>query len=279
MSQRNRIALCVLIGTAVAAGAAWGSEDIEGSKDHPLFNRLPDYHIDNYKESEFDTYDAFVDDDGSYKTVEGHKYYINYYFDEGTQYLSEAQIIRNYRDAFTKIGGVVHYQDGYNVHMSLDKGGRVTWVHVNAWNGGQGIALHIVEEAPMEQIIVADAAALAQEINLTGKAAVYGIYFDTGKAEVKPDSEPALEQIAKLLREDADLELYVVGHTDNVGSLDLNMELSRARANAVVQALVSRYEMSADRLAPHGVASLAPVATNETEEGRALNRRCELVRK
>ena len=131
----------------------------------------------------------------------------------------------------------------------------------------------------MEQVIVADAAALAQEINLTGKVAVYGIYFDTGKAEVKPDSDPALKEIAKLLRENADLELYVVGHTDNVGTLEFNLNLSRARANAVVQTLVSRYGVRADRLAPHGVASLAPVAGNETEEGRSLNRRCELVRR
>lgn len=76
------------------------AQDVEGSKDHPLFTRLPNYRIDTYKESQFDSYDGFVDSDGSYKTVEGRKFYINYYFVEGTQYLSETQIKRNYREAF-----------------------------------------------------------------------------------------------------------------------------------------------------------------------------------
>jgi outer membrane protein OmpA-like peptidoglycan-associated protein len=268
-----------LIGVAVVAGTVWGSQDVDGSRDHPLFNRLPDYFIDTYEEREFDSYDGFVDENGAYKTVEGHKYYINYYFEEGTQPLSEAAVLRNYRDAFTKIGGVVHYQDGQNVHMSLEQGGRVTWVRVNAWNGGQGVGLYIVEEAPMEQVIVADAAALAQAIGRTGKAAVYGIYFDTGKVDVKAESEPALQEIAKLLQENPDLQLFVVGHTDNVGGFELNLSLSRARAEAVVKALVADHGVQGDRLEPHGVASLAPVATNETEDGRALNRRCELVRR
>jgi hypothetical protein len=95
-------------------------KDVKGSKDHPLFTRLPNYYIDQYKVSEFDTYDSFVDSGGAYKTVEGRKYYINYYFDEGTKYLSDAQIKGNYREAFIKIGGVIHYEDRYNLHMSLD---------------------------------------------------------------------------------------------------------------------------------------------------------------
>ena len=137
-----------------------GAQDVEGAKDHPLFNRLPDYHIDKYEESEFDTYDRFVGEDGGYKTVEGYKYYINYYFDEGTEYRTEAFIIRNFKNALTEIGGVVLYEDRYNAYMRLEKGGKVTWVHVNPWNGGQGIALAIIEESQMDQVIVADAEAL-----------------------------------------------------------------------------------------------------------------------
>ena len=126
------------------------AQDVEGSKDHPLFTRLPNYYIDQHKVSEFDSYDGFVDSDGAYKTVEGRKFYINYYFKEGTKYLSEAQIKGNYREAFKKIGGVVHYEDSYNLHMSLNKGGKVSWVHVTPGNGGQGIALTIIEEKAME---------------------------------------------------------------------------------------------------------------------------------
>lgn len=253
------------------------AQDVEGSKDHPLFTRLPNYYIDIYEENEFDAYDRFVDSSGSYKTVEGRKFYINYYFKEGTKYLSEAQIKGNYKEAFKKIGGVVQYEDSYNLYMGLDKGGKVTWVHIQPWNGGQGIALHIVEEKAMEQYVVADADALAKEISLTGKVAVYGIHFDTGKALVKPDSKPALEEIAKLLKEETGLKIYVVGHTDSVGTFDSNMKLSMARAEAVVDVLVKEYGIDSGRLKAHGVGPLVPASTNRSEDGRAVNRRVELV--
>lgn len=253
------------------------AQDVEGSKDHPLFNRLPDYYIDRYEEAEFDIYDRFVGEDGGYKTVEGYKYYINYHFDEGTEYRTEAFIIRNYKNALTEIGGVVLYEDRYNVYMKLEKGGKVTWVHVNPWNGGQGIALAIIEESKMDQVIVADAEALAKEIDLTGKVAVYGIYFDTGKAVVKPESGPALAEIVKLLQKNSDMKIYVVGHTDSVGELDYNMGLSQRRAAAVVEVLVSKHDIDQGRLEPHGVGPLVPASTNKSEDGRSMNRRVELV--
>lgn len=253
------------------------AQDVEGSKDHPLFTRLPNYYIDTYEENEFDSYDGFVDSSGNYKTVEGRKFHINYHYKEGTKYLSEAQIKGNYREALKKIGGVVQYEDSYNIHMSLDKGGKVTWVLVHPWNGGQGIELYIVEEKAMEQYVVADANALAKEISLTGKVAVYGIHFDTGKAVVKTDSKPALEEIAKLLKEDTGLKIYVVGHTDSVGAFDSNMNLSMARAEAVVDILVKEYGIDSGRLKAHGVGPLVPASTNQSEDGRAINRRVELV--
>lgn len=161
--------------------------------------------------------------------------------------------------------------------MSLDKGGTVTWVRVQAWNGGQGVALYIVEEKAMEQYVVADADAMAQEIGLTGKVAVYGIHFDTGKAVVKPESTPALEQIAKLLGEDLELKIFVVGHTDTVGAFDSNMSLSVARAEAVVEVLVSRHGIDSARMRPYGVGPLVPASSNRSDHARALNRRVELV--
>ena len=161
--------------------------------------------------------------------------------------------------------------------MSLDKGGKVTWVQVSPWNGGQGISLYIVEEKAMEQYVVADADALAKEISLSGKVAVYGIHFDTGKAVVKPESEPALAEITKLLKEDPGLKIYVVGHTDSVGKLGYNMNLSRKRAEAVVDVLASKHGISSGRLKPHGVGPLVPASSNRSDDGRALNRRVELV--
>ncbi len=254
-----------------------GAKDVDGSRDHPLFNRLPNYEIQDYRESDFDSYDGFVASDGSYTTMEGRTFYISYYCIEGRQYLSEAAIKRNYSEAFKKIGGVVQYEDNTNVHMSLDKGGKITWVRVQAWNGGQGVTLYIVEEKAMEQVIVADADALLQEISLTGKATVHGIYFDTGKAVVKAESGPALAEVEKLLGKYSDMNIFVVGHTDSVGDFDYNIDLSQRRAAAVVEVLVSQHHIDRSRLEPHGVGPLVPASPNSSEEGRAGNRRVEIV--
>jgi hypothetical protein len=138
--------------------------------------------------------------------------------------------------------------------------------------------LYVIEVKPMESdLITVNAASLANDINRTGHASVYGIYFDTGKADVKPESEAAMKEIAKLLQGNPKLRLYVVGHTDNQGTLDMNMDLSRRRADAVLAALTTKYGVPAGRLRSYGAGPYAPVATNKTEEGRAKNRRVELV--
>lgn len=138
--------------------------------------------------------------------------------------------------------------------------------------------LDVVEVASLRgDLVTVDAATMAREIETTGSVSLYGIYFDTGRAEVKPESDAALQQISTLMKQRPGLELYVVGHTDNTGTFDTNRTLSEQRARAVVNALVSRYGVNASRLTPTGVGPVAPVGSNATEEGRAKNRRVELV--
>lgn len=121
------------------------------------------------------------------------------------------------------------------------------------------------------------ASELGKSLDANGKVAVYGILFDTNKADIKPESKASLEQIGTLLKQQTRLKLHVVGHTDNVGTLPANIDLSKRRAEAVVAALSSGYGIARDRLTANGVASLAPVASNGDESGRAKNRRVELV--
>ncbi|MCR4266554.1 OmpA family protein [Nitratireductor sp. ZSWI3] len=137
----------------------------------------------------------------------------------------------------------------------------------------------IVEAAALstDQVKVLQADELKQSLDRLGHVAVSGVYFDTGKAEIKPESDAALGEMAALLEADAALKVYVVGHTDNVGGLAANMALSEARAAAVVERLAAAHGIDEARLSPHGVASLAPVASNAEEAGRARNRRVELV--
>lgn len=136
----------------------------------------------------------------------------------------------------------------------------------------------VVEAKAREQRMVkVDATEMARTIAASGRIALYGILFDFDQATLKSESAPMLTEIATLLAVDPKLKLLVVGHTDNAGSFDYNRDLSQRRADAVVAALVREHGADRARLAPVGVAFAAPLAPNSTEEGRAQNRRVELV--
>jgi len=118
---------------------------------------------------------------------------------------------------------------------------------------------------------------LKQQIDNLGKAMIYGIYFDTGKAAVKPESKPTLDVISELLTRNPNLLLYVVGHTDDTGDGAANVSLSKQRADAVVAALINTYNIAPNRLAAQGVGPYAPAANNTSDAGKQKNRRVELV--
>jgi outer membrane protein OmpA-like peptidoglycan-associated protein len=139
--------------------------------------------------------------------------------------------------------------------------------------------LEVIESETMDTgMVTIDAEAMAKGIDATGHIAIYGIYFDTGSAEIKPESSSTLAEIEKLLTDRPALKLLVVGHTDNQGDYEYNMGLSARRANAVVRALTGQHEIDQARLRSAGVGYLAPVASNDTATGREKNRRVELVK-
>ncbi len=255
-------------------------EDAEGSKDPALFTRMPGYHIYRYDDVQFDKYEFRISDNKT-QAAEGHYLFILYDLNNNVQVPSPLQTVRNYTNAIKKVGGqlIYEFEDGgiQNVILKLVKTGQETWAHVEASGNGQ-YSVHIIEKQLMNQDVIADASSMANSIRESGKVAVYGIYFDTGKSILKPESQATLQEITKLLNADANLKLYVVGHTDNTGLFDANMKLSMDRAAAVVNALVSRISVNAARLKACGDGPTAPVASNEKEEGRALNRRVELVK-
>lgn len=135
-----------------------------------------------------------------------------------------------------------------------------------------------VQPAAREQNMIAiSAKEMSEAITTTGRVALYGIFFDTGKADIKPESKSALTEIANLMKSQPQLKLHVVGHTDSQGSIESNFDLSKRRALAIKATLASQYGVSDARTAAHGVAHLAPVASNGDDAGRAKNRRVELV--
>lgn len=250
-----------------------GQQDIAGAKDHPLVSRLDGFYIDEYEEFEFDSEEFYDDNDTEY-VVKGRKWVIGYELKEGVTAPGQAKIRQNYINAFKKIGAEQLLQKGTWKYV---RDGREVWVNLWITGGGDGYRLTIVERTAMKQEVVADPKAMLEDVRAKGHVAVYGIYFDTDSAAIKPESEASLKAIAGLLGADAGLKLYVVGHTDMAGTLDHNMDLSTRRAQSVVEALVGRHGIAPGRLVAKGVGPLCPVSTNATEDGRKLNRRVDLV--
>jgi outer membrane protein OmpA-like peptidoglycan-associated protein len=157
------------------------------------------------------------------------------------------------------------------------------YVVLNKSGGGPNrdramVQLDVIELKKMEErMVVTDASTMQREISTEGRVAIYGILFDFDKDTLRPDSKPQLDEIAKLLKSTPALKVLIVGHTDAKGSMDYNRSLSERRARAVVEALVRDYGIDRSRLTPVGVGMAAPVATNRTEQGRAKNRRVEIV--
>jgi OOP family OmpA-OmpF porin len=305
----------LFVGLCLCAGRATAQQpDMEGSKDHPLISRYPGSYIRNYFQKEFDEFELPLGKLTSEKLsktqhLEGKITYIWY---EAPRDRSQLEISRNFEAALKQAGfvtlftcardqcgadeGITPYPNlqeerwgpGYQTRYlsaKLSRPGSDVYVSLDVQTGGCGdcepwIYLYVVEAKPMEAgLVTVDAASLAGDISRTGHASVYGIYFDTAKADVKPESDGTLKEIAKLLQQNPALQLYVVGHTDNQGALEMNMDLSMRRANAVVEVLASKYGVAAARLKPLGDGPSAPVAANDAEEGRAKNRRVELVKR
>lgn len=202
---------------------------------------------------------------------------------------------RLYQHAQTWTGGSTAFAGGYMPVTRIDSNGNYPPLYIAArlprpqgdltailtiveGPGGPHQFLQIVEATAMAQgSVTVQADALSKGLAADGKVALYGVFFDTGKAELKPESKAQLDEMAALLKKNAKLKVAIVGHTDNQGQQDANLALSQKRAEAVVAALVKTHGVDAKRLTARGVANFAPVASNASDEGRGRNRRVELV--
>jgi len=258
----------LLIGILLAFPLA--AQDAQGCKDSPLITRFPGSKIDGCSDKPDNTADMKLGSKD--KHVEGEVQTIDYSTPKGT---TQAQLIRNIKTALQSAGFALDYQSSTG-DLWFHKGG--TWIAELTRMSGEAYSQKIVIETALKQEMFADAAALSSGINGSGHVVATGILFDTGKADLKPESAPALQEIVKLMQQHPALKIYVVGHTDNVGALASNVTLSEQRAAAVAHELTTKYNVAAARLQPFGNGPYAPIASNDAEQGRAQNRRVELVK-
>jgi outer membrane protein OmpA-like peptidoglycan-associated protein len=271
--------LLVLLALLVLALPSSARADKKGCTDPTLFpTRMPNYEIATCQTSAFEGYDFYTGQREKHRE-EGAFTFITYQLVRGQTEASGVAVVRNYENAFKKLGGTIVASDpkgSWWINGKVTIEGKEVWFQAEKGNGK--IWLRIIEKTAMKQHVVANAAAIRGDLERTGHVAIEGIYFDTNKATIKPESTAALDEIAKLLKTEPGLKLWVVGHTDWVGKGDDNVKLAQARAEAVVRALTSSYGIAAARLKAQGMGPYAPVASNETDEGRTSNRRVELVK-
>ncbi|MCK8094199.1 OmpA family protein [Pseudoalteromonas sp. 1CM17D] len=286
-------------------------KDKGGSSDHPLISRYPSSYIEDYKQVDYEEFSIPIgiadkktkklptlDVTGDLtqityvvKNVSTLKIYHNYLsalVKEGFETIFSCQKSRcGYRPTVQKLGDAISisqvynywHQPRYNVMKSTFEG-QTTYVafFIGNYKGDSRIQLLVMRTEPLiTGLIETNSDKVLEQLKQKGKASIYGVLFDYDKAVIKPESKQSLDVIAQVLEKNKKLSLYVVGHTDDKGSAEYNLDLSKRRANAVVKTLIADYGIAKTRLIPQGVGPYSPAATNKNELGRELNRRVELV--
>jgi outer membrane protein OmpA-like peptidoglycan-associated protein len=249
------------------------------AKAYYLFNSMEDFYLKECDTAEFKTLEFYIERGA--KSIKKQGKYTKIHYEQiptSTRTVVGQQIVTNHVNAVKKAKGeVVKASDDQAYHVTKD--GKSLWIFLSVSPyapARREYWIEIVEEQGMKQEIVAN---FDEALASDGKIALYGIYFDVGKAVVKAESEEAIKEIADYLTRNPKQSIFIVGHTDNTGDFTKNIKLSKDRALAIKNYLVAKYKIVVTRLIADGVGPLAPISTNATEDGKQKNRRVEIVLK
>ncbi len=292
----------ILIATS---GNLFAQDDADGCKDHPMFNRMPNYYLYDCKEVEFGSMkfpvgapDPQKDNLTKVENIEGKIMVFNYLLMDDKKPASGLQILRNFQNASQQNGGVIkgEYQGwctgayvyggdiseglipfgngctNWGQTIKFAKDNKEIWIYVQMSGNGEGYDMVIVEKEAMNQDIQANE--MFDKIN-SGNALTLYINFESGKYAIKSESQSIIDELYKMLSSNPTLKIIIEGHTDNVGNSASNKTLSEHRATSVKTSLVNK-GISADRIKSIGFGQEKPIADNSTEEGKAKNRRVEI---
>ena len=291
--------------------------DIEGGKDHPLISRFNGSVMEFYEHKNYDLYTIVLDfnEDGEASKVvdvEGEITRIQYSSSEDHSVL---EIFRNYEIALKNANfsisfscsdktSAASWEFWYYIYYGEINKLNTDWITPDSRMGYRYIVangkindkniyvilfissdddydwilttMDVIEEKPMETGLVT-AAIIEKGLKISGHTILEGVYFDSGKSTLKIESDAALKNIAEYVNSSQDKKFFIVGHTDNTGNFASNMTLSEERAKAVMNELINKYGVNADQLQAYGVSYLSPVSSNSSDEGKARNRRVEIV--
>jgi OOP family OmpA-OmpF porin len=312
MSSWKQQTTCALLGLAAMLGSPSSHADDRGT-DHPAVARYPGAVIDHYDFKEFEQAQLLLskpvkrgNDFVSEKVlpVEGAVTYINYSMGNT---VSALQVFRNYQSALKRsgfkelfvcerpcidgnlgdlketLGARDLYLNGHHdiQYLAAQRGNTYVSLAVDSFGSGSGTYafLFVIDKGSLDdgKMAITGDSPIAKALADSGRIDLYGFYFDTGKAKLQAGSDKTLAELAQVLKDNPTLKVQVIGHTDNVGSEASNQPLSQDRARAVTEALSKRQGLAAERLEALGRGASQPVAPNDSEDGRARNRRVEIV--
>ena len=248
-------------------------------KPYPGSTLIADYYV--HKNHETTEMPVTEKDTTTNKSIAGEYWELTYEIRDANgdadPSISGSEIAANYCNAAREKGGTVLYNqdDVVTFTVPADDGG-VYWGYLEAFTGKY--SLWIVREKPLETKLQFGAEQMKQELDKAGRVAVYGIKFDVNKAFLKAGSEKVIAEMVKLMLQNPELRVEIQGHTDSTGTAERNLELSKERASTV-KSFMLLYGIAPERLETSGHGDTAPLESNDTEAGRAKNRRVELVKR
>ncbi|MBK7868120.1 MAG: OmpA family protein [Ignavibacteriales bacterium] len=257
-------------------------EDCENCKDHPLLTRFPGFYIyetmENFSEATF--YTSMEDT----KTIEGNISRATYYIKEGAKEPSALQLFKNYENAIVSKGGKKIFSNTtYSIDITatyqIFSNNVEYWVGIfqmagDVPNSVNGFLLVVLGKEVMTQSVTANA--ILDSLTKSGSIQLY-INFETAKADIKKESQPIIDEIAKMLKDNPTIKVSVEGHTDNTGTAASNQTLSENRAKSVMNSLIAS-GIDKTRLTSKGWGQSKPITDNKTEDGKTKNRRVEIVK-
>lgn len=283
MRNRTKVVLLIAAGLFLIAGLAEAANDC---KEHPLIRPWPGSELEpNCIYNNFNEYTFMVTDvktgKSVKKTVQGKFWRLTYIlYDANRKWDASHSVLEyrmNYKQAALEKGGTILYENqGYLTFTLPGDDGSTTWCEVQIWNKSMQ-DLRIIEVAGMKKSMAFGPAEMKAALDAEGRVKLHGILFDLDRATLQPGSTKQLQDVVTLMKDQPGLKLEIQGHTDDQGADDYNLDLSQRRAETVV-AYLGLFGVDTGRLVSKGFGESKPVMANTTEEGRAKNRRVELVK-